>query len=126
MRTLLKLVLLALVLLAVPVLLLVTLRVGAPPTLTLRPSHAAIGVHGTLHVTAAAPGRGLAGLRVEIEQGGRTTVVARADDRPLPPWRFSGRHRERLELSAEVGRSAVPTLTDGEAVVRVVAQRAST
>jgi murein DD-endopeptidase MepM/ murein hydrolase activator NlpD len=126
MRTLLKLVVLALWLLAVPALLLVTLRVGAPPILTMRPSAKAIGARGSVLVTATAPGRGLAGLRVEVEQKGRTTVVARADSRPLPPWRFSGPHREALELRAEVGRSAVPGLQDGEAVVRVVAERAPT
>ncbi len=126
MKTLLKLVLLALVLLAVPALLVATLRVGAAPTLTLRPSAKAIGARGSVLVTATAPGRGLAGLRVEVEQAGRTTVVARGDSTPLAPWRFSGPRREALELRAEVGRSVVPTLQDGEAVVRVVAERAST
>ncbi len=126
MRILLKLLLFALLLLAVPFLLLVTLRVGASPTLTLRPSAPAIGTHTSVLVTAQAAGRGLAPLRVEVVQDGKVMVVARADSAPLPSWRFSGPHRERLELRAEVGRDAVPQLREGEAVVRVVAERAST
>ena len=125
MRTLLKLLLLLGALLALAVFFVVTLRVGAPPTLEIRPSAKAIGVRTNVRVTAVAPGRGLLGLRVEVEQAGRTTVVARADGKPLPPWRFPARGRT-LELSAEVGRHAVPTLSDGEAVVRVVAERAPT
>jgi murein DD-endopeptidase MepM/ murein hydrolase activator NlpD len=126
MKTLLKLLLPAFALLAVAVSLVVTLRVGAPPTLALRPSAKAIGLRTQVLVTAAAPGRGLGALRVEVEQAGHTTVVARADGKALPAWRFSRRRLQTLELRAEVGRNAVATLADGEAVVRVVAERAPT
>ncbi len=126
MKTLLKLVLLLLVVLAVPAFLLLTFRVGAAPTVSLRPAAKAIGARGTVTVKASSPGRGLAGLRVEVEQKGRTTVVARADSRPLPAWRFSGPRRETLQLQAEVGRTAVSDLQEGEMVVRAVAERAPT
>jgi murein DD-endopeptidase MepM/ murein hydrolase activator NlpD len=126
MRTLIRLSLFLLALAALSLLLLVSLRVGPPPTLDLAPSHQAIGKRASLLVRAAATGRGLAGLWVEVEQAGRTVVVARQDSTPLAPWRFTGPHRATQELRVEMGRSAVPTLTEGEAVVRVVAERAPT
>ncbi len=126
MKTLLKILSLLVVLLAVPAALLTTLRVGVAPKVTIRPSAKAIGAHGSVIVTASAPGRGLGALWVEVEQKGHRTVVARADNRPLPSWRFSGPRKESLELRAEVGRQAVPELQEGEAIVRVVAERAAT
>ncbi len=126
MRTLFKLLLFSCLLVVATVFLIVSLRVGPPPTLTIRPSAKAIGQRTSVQVSARTPGRGLQGLRVEVEQAGRTTVVARADGRPFAAWRFSRRRQQTIELTAEVGRHAVPTLSDGEAVVRVVAERAPT
>lgn len=126
MKRLLKLLLLLLLVCGVAALALVTLRVGEAPRLSISPSGKAIGRRGSVVVTASAGGRGLAGLRVEVEQKGRTTVVARARHTPLPPWSFRGARATRDELQAEVGRRTVPELASGEATVRVVAERAST
>jgi hypothetical protein len=105
---------------------LVSLRVGETPQIRISPSGKAIGMRGSVVVTATAGGRGLAGLRVEVEQKGRTTVVARVAHEPLAPWAFRGERRTKDELQADVGRSAVPDLASGEAIVRVVAERAPT
>jgi murein DD-endopeptidase MepM/ murein hydrolase activator NlpD len=126
MKKLLKLVLLLVLPLALAALAIVSLRVGPPPELRISPSAKAIGRRASVVVTASAGGRGLAGLRVEVEQKGKTTVVGRAEHRPLAPWAFTGAHDTRAELQAEVGRNAVPGLVSGEATVRVVAERAST
>ena len=126
MKRLLKLALVLALVFGLAALLLVSLRVGPAPEVRISPSAKAIGMRGTVVVTATAGGRGLAGLRVEVEQKGKTTVVARADHRPLPPWAFSGQHDTRDEIQAEVGRKAVPQLVGGEATVRVVAERAGT
>jgi murein DD-endopeptidase MepM/ murein hydrolase activator NlpD len=103
-----------------------TFRVGPPPSIELRTDARAIGSRTGVTVAVSAPARGLAGLRVEVEQGGAVHVVARRDHRPLPPWRLSGERARSDELFVEVGREAVPDLKEGDAVVRVVAERAPT
>ncbi len=127
MKTVIKLVVLLLLVLVLPALGLVSLRVGPVPTIEVLPAAKAIGAHSSVAVTASAGGRGLAGVRVVVEQKGRVTVVARTSGRPLAPWRrLVGSTVRRTQLRAEVGRSAVPELQQGEAIVRVVAERAST
>ena len=126
MKTLLKIALLLLAGLLVLALLVATLRVGPSPSVEIRTDAKAIGARTAVVVAAAAPGRGLSGLRVEVEQGGKTRVVAQRAHRPLPPWALLGRARGKDEIRVEVGRGAVPDLVEGEAVVRVVAERAGT
>ena len=104
----------------------VSLRVGVAPTLDVRVGGPAIGRRTEVVVTAKAPGRGLAGLRVELEQEGRTHPVAARVHRPLAPWSFSGARTETDEMRIDVGRGAVPDLKEGEAVLRVIAMRAPT
>ena len=126
MRTFSKIVSLLLAATALAALLVATFRVGPPPALDVRLDGRAIGERTSLVAVASAGGRGLAGLRVELEQGGVVHVVAQRAHRPLAPWAFRGPRTERDELRAEVGRSAVKDLAEGEAVVRVVADRAPT
>jgi murein DD-endopeptidase MepM/ murein hydrolase activator NlpD len=127
MKTALKLVLLVLLATAVAALLVASLRVGKAPQLAISPSAKAIGMRGSVVVTATAPGgRGLADLRVEVEQQGKTTVVARERHEPRPVWAFWGPRDLNSELTADVGRNAVAELRDGEAIVRAVAERAPT
>jgi murein DD-endopeptidase MepM/ murein hydrolase activator NlpD len=126
MKTVRNLVLLLLVALAGAALGVATLRVGSPPSVEIRTDAKAIGARTGVTVVAAAPGRGLGGLRVEVEQAGAVHVVARRDHRALPPWQWSGPRVERDELPVDVGRGGIPDLREGEAVVRVVAERART
>ena len=126
MKTILKTAVLLLTVILVVAGLVATLRVGPAPVVEIRSDAKAIGSKTSLVVVASAPGRGLAGLRVEVEQGGVVRVVAQKPHRPLPPWAWSGARTEREELRVDVGRSALPELKEGEAVVRVVAERAPT
>jgi murein DD-endopeptidase MepM/ murein hydrolase activator NlpD len=126
MRSMLKAAVLLLVALLVLAGLVATLRVGPVPAVEIRSDAKAIGSKTSLVVVASASGRGLADLRVEVEQGGVTRVVAQKAQRPLAPWALSGGRSQREELRVEVGRSALPDLKEGEAIVRVVADRAST
>ena len=126
MKTILKTAVLLLAVILVVAGLVATLRVGPAPVVEIRSDAKAIGSKTSLVVVASAPGRGLAGLRVEVEQGGVVRVVAQKPHRPLPPWAWSGARTEREELRVDVGRSALPELKEGEAVVRVVAERAPT
>ena len=126
MKSLLKVVLLLLVTFALAALLVATLRVGPAPAVQVRTDARAIGQKTPFFVVASAAGRGLAGLRVEVEQAGTAHVVARREHRPLAPWAWSGARAEKDEIQVDVGRAAVPALVEGEAVVRVVAERAPT
>jgi murein DD-endopeptidase MepM/ murein hydrolase activator NlpD len=126
MKIVLKVALLVVVSLALAAALVATLRVGPAPSVEMRTDARAIGARTPLAVVASAAGRGLAGLRIEVEQGGTAHVVARREHRPLPPWAWWGERAERDELGVDVGRAAVPALVEGEAVVRVVAERAGT
>jgi murein DD-endopeptidase MepM/ murein hydrolase activator NlpD len=121
-----KTVLVLLVLAALAAILVLTFRVGPAPVVEIRTDASAIGSRTVVVVVASADGRGLAGLKVEVEQGGVAHVVARRAHRPLPPWAFSGERTGSDELRAEVGRAALPALVEGEAVVRAVAERAPT
>ncbi len=103
-----------------------TLRTGPAPSVELLTEAKAIGPRTVVVARATASGRGLAGLRLELEQKGRVRVVARRDHRPLPPWRFTREPVAEDELRADVGHQALPELAEGEATVRLVAERAST
>ncbi|HEX9187978.1 MAG TPA: M23 family metallopeptidase [Vicinamibacteria bacterium] len=126
MNTLLKTAFLLLALLGLGAFLVASLRVSPAPAVELRADAAAIGARAGVSATASAGGRGLAFLRIEVEQGGVAHVVARKEYRPLAPLAFTGERTERDELRGEVGRAALPALVEGEAVVRVVAGRAPT
>jgi murein DD-endopeptidase MepM/ murein hydrolase activator NlpD len=124
MQTILKVALLLLALLVVAAFLVVTLRAGPAPSVEIRTEAKAIGRRTGVDVVASAAGRGLAGLRVEVEQAGVAHVVARRPHRTLPPWAPGRAQEDRLHV--EVGKAAHPDLAEGEAVVRVVAERAPT
>jgi murein DD-endopeptidase MepM/ murein hydrolase activator NlpD len=126
MKTILRFASLLLALVLVVAGLVVTLRVGPTPSLEIRGDAKAIGRSTPLQVVASAAGRGLAGLRVEVEQAGKAQVVARREHRPLAPWDFRGQPARSDELTVDVGGKFVPGLVEGEAVVRVVADRAGT
>ena len=103
-----------------------TLRTGPPASVEILTEAKAIGPRTAVVARAAASGRGLAGLRLEVEQKGRVWVVARREHHPLPPWGFTGERVRGDELRAEVGHQALTELEEGEATVRVVAERART
>ena len=60
----------------------VTLRTGPPPTVEIVTDAKAIGPTTPVRVRAKAGGRGLAGLRLEIEQKGRVQVVETREHHP--------------------------------------------
>jgi hypothetical protein len=126
MKTIVKTALLLLAALLAVALLVATLRVGPAPSVEVGAGAKAIGRQTAVEVVASAAGRGLGDLRVEVEQAGVAHVVARRTHRPLPVWTLAGERVQTDRLHVEVGRAAVPDLTEGEAVVRVVAGRAPT
>jgi murein DD-endopeptidase MepM/ murein hydrolase activator NlpD len=126
MTTSLKAAVLLLVVLLVAVGGVLTFRVGPAPDLTLKPEAPGLGRRTQVRVTAAAAGRGLSRVRLEVVQGDRAQVVADKSYPPRPAWAFWGPRTERAELRAEAGADNVPGLKAGEAVLRAVADRAGT
>ena len=94
MKTILKTALLLLAVLLVVAGLVATLRVGPAPVVEIRSDAKAIGSKTSLVVVASAPGRGLAGLRVEVEQGGVARVVAQKPTGRSPPGGCRARARK--------------------------------
>jgi murein DD-endopeptidase MepM/ murein hydrolase activator NlpD len=103
-----------------------TFRTGPAPTIEIVSDAKAIGATTPVLVRARADGRGLAGLRLELVQKGERRVVARREHRPPPAWRLWGEPTRTDEIRADIGQRAVPGLVDGEATLRVVAERAPT
>ncbi len=103
-----------------------TFRTGPPASIELRTEATAIGPRTEVTARAVATGRGLASLRLEVEQKGQVWVVARHEHRPLPPWSFVGERVLEDELRADVGHQSLTELQEGEATIRVVAERART
>jgi murein DD-endopeptidase MepM/ murein hydrolase activator NlpD len=103
------------------------LRVGPAPELELIVDARAIGPRLPVRARAtAAGGRGLAGLRLELEQQGRVRVVASRQHEPPPALALFRQGTLEGELAADVGHAALPELVEGEAVLRAVAERAPT
>jgi murein DD-endopeptidase MepM/ murein hydrolase activator NlpD len=126
MKTLLKILALAILGVALLVGLVVTFRAGPGPVIEILPEVPAIGTRTPVVVTAAAAGRGLASLRLELEQQGQTHLLEQKSYRTRPVWAFWGERTERDEIRAIVGRETIPDLRPGEAVLRVTAGRAPT
>jgi murein DD-endopeptidase MepM/ murein hydrolase activator NlpD len=103
-----------------------TFRTGAPPSLAILTEAKAIGPRTPVVARAAVSGRGLAALRLEVVQKGRVRVVASREHRPLSPWSFAGERVLEDELRADVGHLSLPELEEGEATLRVVAERPGT
>ena len=103
-----------------------TLRTGPAPTIEILTDAKAIGPSTPVLVRARAGGRGLAGLRLELEQKGKVVIVARREHRPPAAWRFLAEPTRQDEFRADVGHKALSGLVEGDATLRVVAERAST
>ena len=100
-------------------------RTGEPRA-TIEAARPGIGRAGTaVTVHLAEPSRGLAGARVELVQEGKATVL---DERSYPGprsfWAFWGPRTTEDTFEVTVGPETVDGLREGDATVRVVAERA--
>lgn len=101
-------------------------RIGEP-AVEVEAQRPGIGRKATpITVRAADPSRGLTAVRVEVIQEGETTVVEERtyDEGPRPFWAFWGPRVEEDAFEVGVGAETVEGLEEGEATVRVVADRA--
>ncbi len=85
-----------------------------------------IGPNTPVEGRAFESGRGLAGARLELEQGGETTVLAEEDYAPRRFWAFWGDRVSEATLVGEAGSLLQPDLQEGPATVRLVLERAGT
>ncbi len=99
-------------------------RAGARPAITIRPDSPAIGRKAPVSVEVSEPRRGLLRVRVEIVQGSESAVLAEKTYAPRAPWALWGERVERDSIRVEAGRRAVGFLEQGEASIRVTAERA--
>jgi len=99
-------------------------RTGAP-RIEIQPSRPGIGRAGTaVTVQVHGPSRGLADVRVELVQDDRTTEVdKRSYPGPRPFWAFWGPRTLADSFQVVLGPQTVEGLREGEATVRVVAER---
>jgi len=101
-------------------------RVGPEPEVVVEVDRAAVGREAHVIARFTVPAGGLAGVRLEVVQGGRSELVAEQRfPRPgvLAVFRRAG--ASTTELTATVGTSSQPWLTEGELVLRASADRAS-
>jgi len=99
-------------------------RSGPAPAVSLDPDLPGIGKRTAITVRRDEPKRGLAGFRVELAQGERVETLAERAYEPLEPWQPWGPRQGHDELTVEVGSETVEGLREGEATIRVVANRA--
>ena len=100
------------------------LRRGPAPEVVIESEHPAIGQATKVVARFTEPAGGLGAIRLELVQGERSVVLGErrfARRGPFRPGR--GGITAKAELSATVGRSAQPWLTEGEAVLRATADR---
>lgn len=102
-------------------------RTGSP-TIELEPLRPGIGRKPTpVRVKVVEGSRGLAPVRVEVVQNGEATVVAeKTYAAPRPFYAFWGPRDTEDELMVAIGSEVVAGLEEGEATIRVIAERPGT
>jgi hypothetical protein len=99
-------------------------RVGPEPEIKIEAGTKAIGVRTPVTVTVLEPVRGLSRVKVEFIQEPRTSTVADKTYTPAPAWRFGGARTSSETLKLEFGREVQKDLKQGQATIRVTAERA--
>jgi len=107
---------------AAAALLLWLFRLGAAPDISLATDYPALGAATRVLARFTARGPGLTTVRLELQQGGRTVVLA---EEHFPAAGLFGSGTRSAELAATAGYKTQPWLAAGEAVLRASAERAT-
>ncbi len=99
-------------------------RSGPPAVIEIRPSMPGIGKLTPVEVSIDEPVRGLSGVRVEVVQGDRVEILEERSYTPRAPWQFWGPRIPREDMVVNVGKETVAGLEEGDATIRVIADRA--
>ena len=99
-------------------------RSGPAAMIEIRPSLPGIGKRTPVAISIDEPVRGLSRVRVEVVQGDKVEVLEERAYTPRAPWQFWGPRIPREDMVVDVGSETVQGLDEGEATIRVVADRA--
>jgi hypothetical protein len=99
----------------------VTVRSGSQPRVSVDSSLPGIGRSTPFRITATAPGRGLSRVEVSLLQNDRVDVLFEKEYQYRAAWAFRGPATIEEELELEVGTATIPDLEEGEATLRVAA-----
>jgi murein DD-endopeptidase MepM/ murein hydrolase activator NlpD len=102
------------------------LRVSGLPNIQIEPAVPIIGKRTPVQVTVTQSGRGLSHVRLELVQGEQVITLAEKGYAVPSAISFWGHPSTKDELSVVVGRETMPGLRAGQAVIRVVVERAGT
>ena len=105
---------------------LAALRVGAPPEISIQSALPGLGRRTPVTVEVAEPRRGLSRVRLELAQGDHVWPLAERLYTSRPFWDFRAPEAISDRIELEVGADSVPDLSEGEATLRVTADRAAT
>lgn len=95
----------------------------SPPTLVIEGPATPVGQRGTLEFIAGAPRGHFDRLEATLEQNGKTTPIFNlVQPQQATITRVDDQH---LKISVPIGKSAIPDLQQGAAVVQVIAGRTS-
>ena len=100
-------------------------RAGPAPEISIELALPGIGKRTPIRIVVSEPKRGLKALSVEFVQGERVDVLASRRYVPIEPWKFWGERTRKDELALEVGSETLEQIQEGPAVIRVIADRAS-
>jgi murein DD-endopeptidase MepM/ murein hydrolase activator NlpD len=97
------------------------LKPGTTPTVSLTSDLPGIGPLTRIEASASGPGRGLAGVRVELLQGDLTELLFDEEYPTRGAWALWGERTGSQAVTVEVGRESHPALVEGQATVRISA-----
>jgi len=97
------------------------LKIGTAPTVEVTSDLPGIGPLTRIETVAAGPGRGMAGLRVELRQGDLQEVLFDETYATRSTWVFWGERTDAKTVAVEVGRETHPALVEGDAKIVVSA-----
>ena len=119
-----RLFLLLLAVAAIVAVALAAFRVGPAPEISLSSRPEVVGRKAPVTIRVAEPKRGLSRVVVEVAQEGAAQVLADERFTPRPAWKPWGERLAEKSFELDLGKSAIPALREGEATLRVVAERA--
>ena len=99
-------------------------RSGPAAVIQIRSSMPGIGKLTPVEISIDEPVRGLSRLRIEVAQGERVEVLEERSYTPRSPWQFWGPRIPREDMVVNVGKDTIDGLKEGEATIRVIADRA--
>ncbi|MFZ9887297.1 MAG: M23 family metallopeptidase [Myxococcota bacterium] len=94
-------------------------RSSPQPQVNVSLQYPAIGPKNGATIRMSEGERGLSSIRVELQQGAHTKVLAEESFVPRAPWDFFGDVVTEHTAAVELGKEAHPELVEGEATLRV-------